>query len=356
MLHFIQFRYFVLLFMFLLCRSAAAQVIAEDFRNIGCANCRDGDDAYEAFIAANPDYDVTLIYIHNDAPTPSDPFYFASKSSVDMRGTQYNVFGDPTLFIQGAFVVADGGTFFSKAKSFTQDVAAALKSNPPTAHLALSSSANSDGTFSIKVDVSGSQISAAGVKLYVDVIESNIFYINAASYGRTTGDMWNNMLRKTLPDPDGTDAFTVNNNSYTFTLDTTGTGWNSKNIKLVAFIQDSKKVGSNSYPIYAVAKAPLETLDAPSSENGKQTAVGNASQNPFSISTSFQLELLKPSYVKASVSNSLGQTVATIIDGVVTQPTSTLSFKPGSLSAGIYYVTVTVDGKPTATRTVIYRP
>jgi hypothetical protein len=352
----VRFRYIAAIILLLaVCRTASSQILAEDFRNIGCTNCREGDDQYEAFLAQHPEYDVTLVYLHNNAPTASDPFYRAAKSSVDMRVDQYGVFGDPTLFIQGTFVVADGGTFFSKAKQFTQDLASALTSNQPTAHLAMSTSTNADGTFSIKVDVTGSQVSPAGVKLYVMVLESDIVYINAAAYGRTDGDKWHNMLRKTLPDPDGTEVFTVNNNSFSFTLDTTGTHWNSKNIKLVAFIQESKKIGSNSFPIYAITKASLETSGV-STSMVSSTIVGTPSQNPFSVSTSVPLELSKPSYVKAVVSNSLGQQVAVIADGMISGPKATLSFRPYSLSAGMYYLTVTIDGNAPVTRQIAYQP
>ena len=326
-----------------------AQIIAEAFRNIDCANCRTPDDGYENFIRSqHPEYNVTIVYIHNDFPSPVDPFYTLAKSDVDVRTNMYNILSDPTMFINGKY----GQGSLTPWKNLTTSEA----SQPaPTATLGISSSSNGDGTYNVKIDVVGS-IAGTTVKLYAMVVESEIKYYNEASYGNFPDSSWNNVFRKMLPDADGSDAFSVNGNmSFTYTLDPKPQNLNPANLKIVAFLQDTKSSGNNSYPIKASAVAPLATAGVQNTALSS-AFVGQPSVNPFSANTSIPVHLQTPSHVTAVVYNSLGAAVSTIVDKTITESDATLTFFPGSLAAGMYRVAVSIDGKLVASRAIVYQP
>jgi hypothetical protein len=327
-----------------------AQIIAEAFRNDDCANCRTPDDGYESFIASNPGYGVAIVYIHDNFPDPADPFYQASAADVTSLVNYYQIISDPTLIISGV----NAGANLSDWKSITTEAA----SQPPSAEkLTLSSISNSNGTLSVKVDITGSH-SGTTLKLNVMIVESDIEYSNNGSYGNLPNNLWNNIFRKMLPSSTGSAAFVLSHDtSFVYTFDPTGKNWNVANLHALAYLQDTKTGSSGSHPIYGNKTSDIGFFqNAVNNQVEASTNIGNVSSNPFSSSTRIPLHLEKPSYVKAIVYNSLGIQVATLADQTIDAPDASLTFYPHDLSAGAYYIYVMIDGKLVAVRPVIYQP
>jgi len=327
-----------------------SQIIAQAFRNTDCANCRTPDDGYETFIAGHPEYGVTIVYIHDNFPAPSDVFYNAAPADVDALVSYYGIISDPTLIISGVNAGADLSTW----KTITTE-AAGQGSTPEK--ISLSSINNSNGTLSVKVNITGSR-PASTVKLNVMIVESGIVYSNSGSYGSLPNNIWNNIFRKMLPSSTGSTPFVLTHDtSFVYTFDPTGQNWNIANLRAVAYLQDTKTGSNGTHSIYGnVASNNGFFQSGVAIQADQSIQVGNVTSNPFTNSTRIPLHLKQPSYVRADVFNSLGLKVATLADQTISEQDAMLAFYPHDLSAGAYYIHVMIDGKLTAVRPVIYQP
>jgi hypothetical protein len=329
--------------------SLQAQVIAEAFRNDDCTNCRTPDDGYESFLASHPEYGVNIVYLHNNSPDPYDPFFSAASADVSARTSFYNVSSDPILIINGV----NAGANLSDWKTITTEAA---KQSATPEKLVLSSLVNKNGTLAIKVSITGSR-PGTSVKLNVMIIESGIVYTNTGSYGSLPNNIWNNIFRMMLPSSNGSDPFVLSHDtSFVYTFDPTGKNWNLANLRVVAFLQDTKTGTNGTHSIYGNAATTNGFFQSAVNDYRDQgTSVGILSANPFSSSTRIPLHLQKLSYVKAIVYNSLGMQVATLADQTIGEQDVELGFYPHDLSSGVYYIHVIIDGMPVAIRPVVYQ-
>lgn len=238
-------RVLVVLSLFVLSGVSNAQVIAENFRNTDCANCKVPDDQYEAFIAANPSFKVILVNYHNSFPSPQDPFYLASKNDMNPRSNNfYGVISDPFMFVGGF----SAGSKVSDWKTLTQEAAAIT--NPFTVNVTKSIAGNI-----ITIDASITGSSSQQVRPYALILESDILYNNELGYGNPPSGKWNDIVRAIAPTANGGDPVTISgSHNFQFTYDITGKGWNPDNIHIVFFLQQVTKVNPNNYPILGVNK------------------------------------------------------------------------------------------------------
>ncbi len=72
-------------------------------------------------------------------------------------------------------------------------------------------------------------------------------------------------------------------------------------------------------------------------------AIGNASPNPFNPSTSIAFTLPENGHVSATVYNTAGQKVDTLIDREMTAGAKRLFWKPGNISGGVYFIRVATE-------------
>ncbi|HEY6172528.1 MAG TPA: Omp28-related outer membrane protein [Candidatus Kapabacteria bacterium] len=316
---------------------SSAQVIAENFRNTACANCKEPDEQYEEFIALNPSYKVILINYHNGSPSPNDPFYLASKNDVNPRSNVfYGVAADPYMFIQGY----SAGSKVSDWKTLTTE-ANAIKS-PFTVNVTKSLAGN---IITIEADVTGS--SSQQVRPYALILESDIVYNNEEDYGNPLSGKWNDVVRAIVPTPNGGDPVTISGSQhFQFTYDITGKGWNPENIHIVFFLQQVTMVTPGiNYPILGVNKTSKGFTSVKKSKEYSGFSLKYGGVNPFTRKNYVKLASDKPAQVKVVISNVLGNTVATAFEGYVAGGEQVVDLDIASLNEGVYFARLFVGNE-----------
>lgn len=329
-------RVLVVLSLFVLSGVSNAQVIAENFRNTDCANCKVPDDQFEEFITANPSYNVILVNYHNSFPSPQDPFYLASKNDVNPRSNNfYQVVSDPFMFVGGY----SAGSKVSDWKTFTQEAAAIT--NPFTVNVTKSLAGNI-----ITIDASITGSSSQQVRPYALILESDILYNNDLGYGNPPSGKWNDIVRAIAPTANGGDPVTISgSHNFQFTYDITGKGWNPDNIHIVFFLQQATKVNPNNYPILGVNKTSKGFTSVKKSKEFSGFSLKYGGLNPFTRKNYVKLAADKPAQVKVLISNVLGNTVATAFDGYVPGGEQVVDLDMASLSEGVYFARLFVGNE-----------
>src|SRR5450631_492703 len=98
------------------CSSGLGQnVLVEAYTNTGCQNCIATDNPLDQYLASHSN--VVLVYVHDNFPSPTDPFYKASQSSAHYRTfTYWSVGADPQAYVNGT----DAATTWQSWKSNIQ--------------------------------------------------------------------------------------------------------------------------------------------------------------------------------------------------------------------------------------------
>lgn len=313
-----------------------AQVIAENFRNTACANCKVPDQQYEDFIAQNPSYKVILINYHNGSPSPVDPFYLASKNDVNPRSNVfYQVAADPHMYVQGY----SAGSKASDWKTLTTEAAAVT--SPFTVNVTKSLAGN---IITIEADVTGS--STQQVRPVALILESNIVYDNHEDYGNPDSGKWNDIVRAIAPTANGGDPVTISGSQhFQFTYDITGKGWDPQNIHIVFFLQQvTKEAPGNNYPILGVNKTPIGFTSVKKSKEYSGFSLRSGGINPFTNKRYISLTADKPAQVKVVLSNVLGNTVGTLFEGYASGDL-VIDIDHNDLSQGVYFARLFVGNE-----------
>lgn len=323
--------------------SVRAQILAEVYRNIDCANCRQPDDGLEQFVAQNPNLKITTVYLHTDFPSPVDPFFLASQTDVSHRFYDvYQQSSTPLAAIDG-FVA---GTSLSSWKQ----VIGVAPSLPVTVS---AQAADTNGIITVHMHIEGG--SGAQVRPYVMLLESKIIYDNQKSYGKL--DSWDNIFRAMIPGKDGGDAFTLGgSHDFTYTFDVTGKGYIESNLSIVAFVQEvaaQPSPNNTSYLIdgFGVSTVTINSAVTPQTETS--VSLGAPMPNPSATAVSVPFTLPTAATVKIVVSDELGREVATIANGTYSEGSSTAVFNPQVRRPGVYVVTMSADGVLVGTKKIV---
>jgi hypothetical protein len=329
-------RVLVVLSLFVLSGVSNAQVIAENFRNTNCGNCKIPDDQYEEFIAANPSYKVILINYHNSITNPVDVFYIASKADVDQRSDDfYSVATDPYMFVDGY----SAGSKVSDWKAYTQEATAITK--PFTIEVAKTLSGN---LMTIDAHVTGS--SSQQVRPYALILESGIIYDNKLSYGNPPSGTWDDIVRAIVPTANGGDPVSISGSQhFQFTFDMTGKDWNPAHIRVVFFLQQVTKVNPNNFPILGVNQTTEGFTSVKKSKEFSGFSLTYGGLNPFTRKNYVKLSSDKPAQVKVLVSNVLGNTVATAFEGYVPGGEQVIDLDMANLNKGVYFARLFVGNE-----------
>jgi hypothetical protein len=332
--------------------SSNAQILAEIFRDVGCSNCTDPDNAFDLFVNQHPEYKVIPVYMHNGFTVRNDIFYQACQADVDYRDSYsgnglYNVTGDPYGMINGSLPFPDP----TKEASWVDEVKGAPSL---VAAVTITDSMLSNGKMQIHMHVE-SQAADLVVKPYILLVESNLFYDNPYGYGKVPNNLWNNIFRGMVPAKDGGAQFALSGkHDFTYLVDTTGKGWNLQNLKLVGIVQDAfPQSGSASYLIYGIGQTPA-VKSSVNTIRQYSSSLNGVVPNPASSNTAISFGLSKSSFVNITVSDALGRNVATIANGVYPEGNNSVTFTPTNHQSGVYFVTMTVDGVFVASEKVIF--
>ncbi|HYM19602.1 MAG TPA: Omp28-related outer membrane protein [Candidatus Kapabacteria bacterium] len=329
-----------------------AQILAEIFRDVGCANCPVPDSAFEQFINLHPQYKVIPVYFHNGFTVPNDVFYQACKADVDFRDSYsgtglYNISADPAAIINGSKPFPD-----ENHESYWVDE---VKSAPaPLASVTVTDTMQANGKILIHMHVE-SQASGIAVKPYILLVESNLYYDNPYGYGKVPNNLWNNIFRGMIPAKNGGAQFALAGvNDFSYSVDTTGKGWNIQNMKIVAIVQDAFAQSDNtSYLIYGIAQAKVPQAGV-SPATIYSSSLATVTPNPASTHTTIPFTLAKSSVVNITISDALGRNVATIANGVYDEGSNSVMFIPTEHIAGVYFVTMRIDGEFAGTQKIIF--
>ncbi len=328
-----------------------AQVLVEVFTNTNCGNCPDVDHAIEKYASDNASTNVILIYYHNDAPFPGDPFYNANVSDVNYRFyTYYAQSGNPFGTVDG--IVPQGRMdYFSTWKPLLDEA----KTTSLPATIAITPTVNASGQLDVQLHITGSNSSP--VKPYVAVLENNLMYSGPgidANYSEEKANGWNRVFRAMLPAKDGGESFTLSGSKdLHYTIDTTGKGWNMNNIRIVAFLQDpTAGTDGVSRLVYGAAEAPMQ-VSAVGNEKDHTTSLGDISPNPATISAAIPFTLAASGIVEFTVSDALGRTISTIGNTRFSKGSNVAYYTPETHTPGIYVVTMRVDGNVIASKKLI---
>src|SRR5207244_2780694 len=105
-----------------------------------------------------------IVYIHNNAPYPSDPFYLVCSVDVLARQTLYKPLGDPQVFISGF----DGGSSGANESNW-EKLAADPASVQYPGTLTASAQIQNDGR--IKLDLHAVGSGGAQVRPFAMIVE-----------------------------------------------------------------------------------------------------------------------------------------------------------------------------------------
>lgn len=333
-------------------RANSQTILAENFRNTDCANCRQPDDIFEQFLKDNPKYKVVVVNVHNANPSKADPFYIASKTDVEARSTTfYNIISNPTLCVNGFNAGSSSDSWKNYVKS--ADMV------PLPATLTVTKSIDANKLITVKIHVESSNVGNQ-VRPYVYLLESGIKYWNNKSYGNFPDSSWNNILRAVAPSGAGGNTFTlIGSKDIEITYDASQKTWDMSKVSAVVFLQgvDPQPAGSYNYPIYALIETP-KGFTANGGLCGSKCSEGNALSPVYNIndnSASLNITLAKSASVKITLSDLLGMEAATVYDGFAKSNTFTAEIPTNILPAGIYFARMFVGGTLVDVKKILVR-
>jgi hypothetical protein len=325
--------------------SSAQNVLVEAFTNTGCQNCIATDGPLDQYVASHPN--VLLVYVHDDFPSPKDPFYKESQSSARYRTyTFWAVGADPQAYVNGTDAATSWQSWKSNIQTATTSYSATISFSPVM----------DNGKVQLTVHCTGTS-SGQAVRLNVALIESGISYNNTDLFGNPNNvPIWDNVFRQMLPADAGSAPFTLSGSQdFTVMIDTTGHGWNLANMKAIAFLQqDISSLPTDAAPVLGLGVLDLSTLGISATKpNYTGASFGIPSPNPFTSLVNLPFEISHPGDVRIELLDILGRTVASTPIRFVGEGQSTFSIVGENLGPGIYEARLFFDGVFTATTKVV---
>lgn len=209
-------------------------VLLEDFANVSCIPCVASNKVIEAVSNSYGPAKLAAIKFPTNFPSPSDPFYLASKEVCDARMSYYNIIAAPTTILDGT----------TRLYSLTDTTA--LKSAidiklGTTPRFGINVTGNFEGDYVINVSISmidTNGINLSDLVIHCVVTETDIEYETPpGSNGETK---FFDVTRLMLPTKEGTpirQLISQGELSFQFE-DALLSGWNLQKINTVVFIQN----------------------------------------------------------------------------------------------------------------------
>ena len=308
-------------------------VVIEEFTSITCAPCVAATKVLNEILEEKGGSVVTIRY-HKNIPTPGDPWYVETKTSVDPRFNLYDPVGLPHARVGG---IAVNPT--DKAETLTE-VNSALQLDAPV-KLEVTQNQGEGGSVDVSVDVTaGGDGLGVGYRLYVGIVESHIELSEAqiAQFEQELTTRYNketelhDLFRGFANNPNGQEVLlnSNENKNLTFSYDL-GEDWNPEEIYVVAFIQDefsldviqagfSSKLPSSVREVSPVAGYELEAVFP----------------NPTMQNARLNYTLAAPERVELSVYTTQGELVRSLDLGRVEGGTHSAELDLDGLPAGAY--------------------
>jgi len=214
--------------------TAAKLVLIEDFANVSCIPCVASNKVIETVSQSYGPTKLAVIKFPTNFPSPSDPFYLASKEVCDARMSYYNIIAAPTTILDGITRLYS----LSDTTTLKSAVDIKLSASP---RFGITVSSNFEGDYIINasinmIDTNG--INLSDLIIHCVVTETDIeFETPPGSNGETK---FYDVTRLMLPTKEGTTVRQLINQSqlsYQFE-DALLSGWNLEKINTVVYIQN----------------------------------------------------------------------------------------------------------------------
>jgi hypothetical protein len=254
--------------------SAQSQRMAvlEHFTQASCAPCATYNPLVKQYLTANPTNRTAIKY---QTSWPGvDPMNAHNPTQVADRVTYYGVTGVPNVVIDGNVAQGNPGTLFANGQSSTMDarVGVAAQFDITVFHTL------SNDLSAVNVDAvmtSTTAVANANLKAHIVVVEKHIVFASApGSNGET--DFYN-VMKRMLPNSNGTDLQDVWANGNTVVL---SESWNFTNVynigdlAVVVFIQDdvTKEIYQAGFSEFITLPTGVQSLDLATTTQGFSSA------------------------------------------------------------------------------------
>jgi len=297
--------------------SAKKYLLIEHFTNSNCSSCGAKNPAFFNLIDDYPD-DIHHISIHPPIPYASCAFYQANPSENSARSNYYNVFGTPSIAINGEFQP------ISTPILTANTLQSYLGQTSPMWIQVTESGVGANRTATVKVhtlDV----IPGSNFKFYAAIVEKTVNY-----QGTNSETVHHNVFRDMLTNINGDDftpAAPGQNVEFTFNYSISGS-WNANEIYVLAWVQKpGTKEVVNSGTIFDPTLVSTDEL-APKTVQIQPNPVTDIARAQIGDDTARQIEIFAADGQRVSVSFENEEV------GVVSIPTETFA-------KGIYFVKIT---------------
>lgn len=205
------------------------KVLVELSTNVNCVHCPPSGhylDLIDTAVAGITSSDTNVITLRmHSSLFPNDPFYLFNVPVNSARQNYYNVFVNPTGYLNGARMPS----FNEQTWTNSINLSLAQHETQSLSYLNTFDTATGNGTINISISqITGSP--ASDLKLHVAIIESKMYYT-----GGTNGEKWfNNILRDLVTGPSGQDITLPFNSAINYSLKA---GIVAQNADIVIFTQ-----------------------------------------------------------------------------------------------------------------------
>ncbi len=322
----------------LICAAAAnAQqrvVLAELFSNSSCPPCATNTPQVTQYVENNPATSIAVVY-HTNFPYNSDSMYHENPVESNARVVYYGISYAPSTVADGNVFNGPTPTFLSNMSTTMSNRAAVAPQysiNPVYAEL--------DGnTLNVSFEfMSLGNYVADSLRAHIVVVEQTVLKSSyAASPGNNSETEYHYVMRKMLPNPNGTYLL----NRSTNEKDTVSLSWNLQHIKsideirVVSFVQNA-----NSKEVYQAAHTTPEIVTSVEHISPQENSF-SVYPNPASTHLTLQ-SMVNGQCLMFSVYNTTGQLVlqSKIINHALPAGRQESLINVSSLPSGIYYVTL----------------
>lgn len=293
--------------------SAKKYVLIEHFTNSNCSNCGSKNPAFYNLIDDYPN-DIHHISIHPPIPYASCALYQANKTENSARAGFYNIFGTPSVALNGELQPISSPLLTLVTLQNYLD-----QTSPMWVQVSESGPANARQGI-VKLH-SLSAVPGSGYKLYVALVEKTLEY-----KGTNSETVHHDVFRDMLTDVAGVDITpAAAGQSIQFTYNYDVTPWNDNEMYLLAWVQksDNKEVLNSG------------TRFDPALTGTHDVTVQTVRVRPNPVTDQALVQIGDDRAESLEVFSANGQRVTAAFEN---QPAGTVAVSAASLAPGIYFL------------------
>lgn len=211
--------------------SVSKIVLLEDFANVSCDPCVISNKILHS-LSEKYKNRIAIVKFPVNFPSPNDPFYLHAKDYAGKRSSYYKIFSAPT-------VIVDGTTrpIATDSTSIINAIESNLAKTPYFNISVTKTVANSQVSVNVALDkFSDALENLENVVIHTVIIEKRIEFQSPP--GSNGEKIFYDVMRKMLPDADGTPLNLVNNKQTISTSVATDPLWNKDQLQVIVYVQN----------------------------------------------------------------------------------------------------------------------